>query len=49
MLKKCMGGPSLIIPTENIGIKDSLSYDEFPVDILGHQVLKLRTNKVASV
>ncbi|WMV40975.1 hypothetical protein MTR67_034360 [Solanum verrucosum] len=29
MLKKCMGGPSLIIPTENIGIKDSLSYGRF--------------------
>ncbi|WMV20066.1 hypothetical protein MTR67_013451 [Solanum verrucosum] len=25
MLKKCMGDPSLIIPTENIEIKDSLS------------------------
>ncbi|WMV58341.1 hypothetical protein MTR67_051726 [Solanum verrucosum] len=31
MLKKCMGDPSLIIPTENIGIKDSLSYEEIPV------------------
>ena len=27
MLKKCMGGHSLIIPTEDIGIKDSLSYE----------------------
>ncbi|WMV24036.1 hypothetical protein MTR67_017421, partial [Solanum verrucosum] len=26
MLKKCMGDPSLIIPTENIRINDSLSY-----------------------
>ena len=24
MLKKCMGDPSLIIPTKNIGIKDML-------------------------
>ncbi|WMV37920.1 hypothetical protein MTR67_031305 [Solanum verrucosum] len=31
MLKKCMGDPSLIIPTEYIGINDSLSYDEIPV------------------
>ncbi|WMV32577.1 hypothetical protein MTR67_025962 [Solanum verrucosum] len=27
MLKKCMSDPSLIIPTEDIGIKDSLSYE----------------------
>jgi len=26
MLNKCMGDPSLIIPTEDIGIKDNLSY-----------------------
>ncbi|WMV42357.1 hypothetical protein MTR67_035742 [Solanum verrucosum] len=31
MLKKCMGDPSLIIPTEDIGIKDSLSYGEILV------------------
>ena len=49
MLKKCMGDPSLIIPTENIGIKDSLSYGEIPVQILDRQVRKLRTNEVASV
>ncbi|WMV19536.1 hypothetical protein MTR67_012921 [Solanum verrucosum] len=34
MLKKCMGDSSLIIPTEDIGIKDSLSYEEIPVQIL---------------
>ncbi|WMV29825.1 hypothetical protein MTR67_023210, partial [Solanum verrucosum] len=28
MLKKCMGDPSPIIPTEDIGIKDTLSYEE---------------------
>ncbi|KAK4717703.1 hypothetical protein R3W88_016041 [Solanum pinnatisectum] len=49
MLKKCMVDPSLIIPTENIGIKDSLSYEEIPVQILDRQVRKLRTKEVASV
>ncbi|KAK4737797.1 hypothetical protein R3W88_001494 [Solanum pinnatisectum] len=49
MLKKCMGDPSLIIPTENIGIKDSLSYEEIHVQILDRQVRKLRTKEVASV
>ncbi|WMV58204.1 hypothetical protein MTR67_051589 [Solanum verrucosum] len=49
MLKKCMGDPSLIIPTEDIGIKDSLSYEEILLQILDRQVRKLRTQEVASV
>ncbi|WMV26059.1 hypothetical protein MTR67_019444 [Solanum verrucosum] len=49
MLKKCMGNPSLIIPTKDIGIKDSLSYEEIPVQILDRQVRKLRTKEVTSV
>ncbi|WMV33477.1 hypothetical protein MTR67_026862 [Solanum verrucosum] len=49
MLKKCMGDPSFIIPTEDIGIKDSLSYEEIPIYILDRQVRKLRTKEVASV
>ena len=31
MLKKCMGDPSLIIPTEDIGITDRLYYEEIPI------------------
>ncbi|KAH0705892.1 hypothetical protein KY285_010419 [Solanum tuberosum] len=49
MLKKCMGDPSLIIPTEDISIKDNLSYEEIPVQILDRQVRKLRTKEVVSV
>ncbi|WMV33400.1 hypothetical protein MTR67_026785 [Solanum verrucosum] len=49
MLKKCMGDPSLIIRTKDIGIKDSLSYGEIPVQILDRKVRKLRTKEVASV
>ncbi|WMV50449.1 hypothetical protein MTR67_043834 [Solanum verrucosum] len=49
MLKKCMGDPSLIIPTEYIGSKDSLSYEEIHVHILDRQVRRLRTKEVASV
>ncbi|WMV44819.1 hypothetical protein MTR67_038204 [Solanum verrucosum] len=49
MLKKFMGDLSLTIPTEDIGIKDNLSYGEIPVQILDHQVRKLRTKEVASV
>ncbi|WMV40897.1 hypothetical protein MTR67_034282 [Solanum verrucosum] len=44
-----MDDPSLIIPTEDTGIKDSLSYEEIPVQILDLQVRKLRTKEVASV
>ncbi|WMV37886.1 hypothetical protein MTR67_031271 [Solanum verrucosum] len=49
MLKKCMDDQSLIIPTEDIDFKDSLSYEEIPVQILDRQVRKLRTKEVASV
>ena len=31
ILKKCMGDPSLIVATENVWIKYSLSYDEIPI------------------
>ncbi|WMV09516.1 hypothetical protein MTR67_002901 [Solanum verrucosum] len=49
MLNKCMNEPLLIIPTKNMEIKDSLSYEEIPVQILDRQVRKLRTKEVASV
>ncbi|WMV29951.1 hypothetical protein MTR67_023336 [Solanum verrucosum] len=49
MLKKCMGDPSIIIPTKYIGNKDNLSYEEIPVQILDRQVHNLRTKEVASV
>ncbi|WMV14272.1 hypothetical protein MTR67_007657 [Solanum verrucosum] len=49
MLKKCMDDSSLIILTENIGIKDSLSYGEIPAQILDREVRKLRTKEVVSV
>ena len=44
-----MDDPSLIVPTENVGINDSLSYEEIPVQILDRQVRKLRTKEVASI
>ncbi|WMV46283.1 hypothetical protein MTR67_039668 [Solanum verrucosum] len=48
-LKKCMGDPSLIMPTLHIGIMDNLSYEDIPVKILDCQVRKLRTKEVTSV
>ncbi|WMV19737.1 hypothetical protein MTR67_013122 [Solanum verrucosum] len=49
MLKKCLGNPSLILPTESVRINDSLSYEEIPVQILYRQVRRLRTKDIASV
>ncbi|XP_027773719.1 uncharacterized protein LOC114077610 [Solanum pennellii] len=48
MLKKCMGDPSLTVQIKNVGIEDSLSYEEIPLEILDQQVCKLRINEVAS-
>ena len=49
MLKKCMGDTLLIVPTEYVGFKDILSYEEIPVQTLHRQACKLRTKEVASV
>ncbi|XP_049394628.1 uncharacterized protein LOC125858892 [Solanum stenotomum] len=39
MLKKCLSDPSLIVPTENIDIKDNLSYKEIPIQILNRHIM----------
>ncbi|WMV58383.1 hypothetical protein MTR67_051768 [Solanum verrucosum] len=49
MPKKCLGNPSLIVPTENIDIKDNIYYEDILIQILDRQVCKLRTKEVASV
>ena len=48
-MKKYIGDPSLILLNKVNGIRYSLSYDEILVQILDHQVHKLRTKEVASV
>ena len=49
MLRKCIGDPSQIISIKNIGISDSLSYEEVPTEILDRQVHRLRIKDVALV
>ncbi|WMV58266.1 hypothetical protein MTR67_051651 [Solanum verrucosum] len=49
VLKKCMADLLFIIPTEDIGIKDNLFYEEIPIQILDRQVRKLRTKELAPV
>ena len=49
ILKKCISDPESIPPIEGLGVKDNLSYEEFPVQIIDRQVKKLRNKAVASV
>ena len=49
MLKKCIVDPESILPIEGLGVKDNLSCEEVPVQILDRQVKKLRNKEVASV
>ncbi|WMV54558.1 hypothetical protein MTR67_047943 [Solanum verrucosum] len=49
LLKKCVGDPASIVLLESVALKDSLSYEDVPVEILDHQVRRLRNKEVASV
>ncbi|WMV09161.1 hypothetical protein MTR67_002546 [Solanum verrucosum] len=49
MLKKCIGDPVAIIPLEGLGVDESLSNEEVPIEILDRQVKRLRNKEVASV
>ena len=49
MLKKCIGDPERILPIEGLGVKDNLSYEDFPIQILESQVKRLRNKEVVSV
>ncbi|WMV41778.1 hypothetical protein MTR67_035163 [Solanum verrucosum] len=49
LLKKCVGDPTSIVPLESVAVKDSLTYEEVPVEILDRQVRRLRNKEVTSV
>ncbi|WMV45303.1 hypothetical protein MTR67_038688 [Solanum verrucosum] len=49
LLQKCVGDPASIVPLESEFVKDSLTYEDVPVEILDHQVRRLRNKEVASV
>ena len=49
LLKKCMGDSASIVLLENVTVKDSLSYEDAPVEILDCQVRRLRNKEGASV
>ncbi|KAF3655942.1 hypothetical protein FXO38_14448 [Capsicum annuum] len=49
LLKKCMDNLAVIVPLESIDIQNSLSYEELPVEILDHQICRLRNKEVPLV
>ena len=48
MLRKCIGDPVSILPVECLRVKEDISYEEVPVEILDHQVKKFRNKKFTS-
>ncbi|WMV09616.1 hypothetical protein MTR67_003001 [Solanum verrucosum] len=49
LLKKCVGDPASIVPLESVVVKDSLTYEEVPVEIIGHLVRSFRNKEVSSL
>ncbi|PHU20025.1 hypothetical protein BC332_11176 [Capsicum chinense] len=49
MLRRCLGDPASIVPLEGLGISNSLSYKEAPIEILDQKVHWLWTKDVSSV
>ena len=49
VLKKCVGDLVSVVPLGSVAVKDSISYENVPVEILDRQVRRLRNKEVASV
>ncbi|XP_070035268.1 uncharacterized protein [Nicotiana tomentosiformis] len=49
MLRKYIHDESHIIPADTIEIKEGLTYEDVPIEILDRQVRKLRTKDITSV
>ncbi|XP_049414673.1 uncharacterized protein LOC125877419 [Solanum stenotomum] len=49
LLKKCISDPTSVVRLESVGVKESLSYEGIPNEILDHQVWKLRNKEDASM
>ncbi|KAK4707065.1 hypothetical protein R3W88_033363 [Solanum pinnatisectum] len=49
IFKKCVGDPTSIVPLEGLEVKENLSYEEVPIEILDRQVKKLGNKEVASM
>lgn len=44
-----MGDPCSIVPLASVVVKDSFTYEDFPVEIIINLIRRLRYKKVASV
>ena len=49
LLKKCISDLVVIIPLESMDVRDILSYEEVPVEILDRQIHKLRNKEIPLV
>lgn len=49
MLRKCVVNPTLVVPIKDICVKDSISYEKVPIEILYRQVWKLRAKEIALI
>ncbi|XP_019265694.1 PREDICTED: uncharacterized protein LOC109243236 [Nicotiana attenuata] len=49
LLRKCIGDPTRVVPTDDVQITKDLSYEEIQVAILDRQIRKLRNKEIASV
>ena len=49
LLNKCVGNPTSIVPLESVAVKDSLFYEDVPVEILDRQAWRLRYKEVTSI
>ncbi|WMV46128.1 hypothetical protein MTR67_039513 [Solanum verrucosum] len=49
LLKNCVGDPASVVPLETVDVKDSISYEDVPVEILDRQVRRLRNKEVVSI
>ena len=49
VLKKCVGDLAAVVPLDSVTVKDNLSFEYVPIDILDRQVRRLRNKEVASV
>lgn len=49
MLKKCISDLVTILYIEGLGVNEDLSYQKVPMEILDHQVIKLKNKEVVSI
>ena len=46
---KCVDDPASAVPLESVVVKYCLCYEDVPVEIIDHQIRRIRSKEVASV